>query len=123
MNVNWIITAFVIVDTTFTTFLHENNGEITLCYIAFDGHFDNIPTLEIVQRHGLHIITKLRTDSVLYLPPDAPYSGRERPKIFDEKVDVRNLPAQYCVQTTHDGDTQIQLFGGLSIQVRQLKRK
>ena len=98
------------IDTQITQFLHENNGKIPLRYIAFDGHFGNIPTLEMVQRHGLHIITKLRADSVLYLPPDAPYSGRGRPKIFGEKVDVRNLPTHYCVQTTHDGDTQMQLF-------------
>jgi putative transposase len=98
------------IDTQITQFLHENNGKIPLRYIAFDGHFGNIPTLEMVQRHGLHIITKLRADSVLYLPPDTPYSGRGRPKIFGEKVDVRNLPTHYCVQTTHDGDTQIQLF-------------
>ena len=98
------------IDTQITQFLHENNCKIPLRYIAFDGHFGNIPTLEIVQRHGLHIITKLRADSVLYLPLDTPYSGRGRPKIFGEKVDVRNLPTHYCVQTTHDGDTQIQLF-------------
>ena len=79
------------IDAQITQFLHENNGEIPLRYIAFDGHFGNIPTLEMVQRHGLHIITKLRTDSVLYLPPDAPYSGRGRPKIFGEKVDVLSL--------------------------------
>ena len=98
------------IDTQITQFLHENNGKIPLRYIAFDGHFGNIPTLEMVQRHGLHIITKLRADSVLYLPPDAPYSGRGRPKIFGEKVDVHNLPTHYCVQTTYDGDTQMQLF-------------
>ena len=62
------------IDTQITQFLHENNGKIPLRYIAFDGHFGNIPTLEMVQRHGLHIITKLRADSVLYLPPDTPYS-------------------------------------------------
>jgi len=98
------------IDTQITQFLHENNGKITLRYIAFDGHFGNIPTLEIVQRQGLHIITKLRADSVLYLLLNTPYSGRGRPKIFGEKVDIRNIPAQYCVQTTRDGDTQIQLF-------------
>jgi hypothetical protein len=92
------------------TIRHENNGEIPLRYIAFDGHFGNIPTLEIVQRHGLHIITKLRADSVLYLLLDTQYFGRGRPKIFGEKVDIRNIPVQYCVHTTHDGDTQIQLF-------------
>ena len=98
------------IDTQITQFLHENNGKIPLRYIAFDGHFGNIPTLEIVQRHGLHIITKLRADSVLYLSLNTPYSGRGRPKIFSEKVDIRNLPTHYCVQTTRDGDTQIQLF-------------
>jgi putative transposase len=98
------------IDTQITQFLHENNGKIPLRYIAFDGHFGNIPTLEIVQRHGLHIITKLRADSVLYLPLNTPYSGRGRPKVFGEKVDIYNIPVQYCVQTTHDGDTQIQLF-------------
>ena len=98
------------IDTQITQFLHENNGKIPLRYIAFDGHLGNIPTLEIVQLHGLHIITKLRTDSLLYLPLNTPYSGRGRPKIFGEKVDIRNIPAQYCVQTTYDGDTQTQLF-------------
>jgi hypothetical protein len=36
------------IDTQITQFLHENNGEISLRYIAFDGHFGNIPTLEMV---------------------------------------------------------------------------
>ena len=98
------------IDTQITQFLHENNGKIPLRHIAFDGHFGNIPTLEIVQRHGLHIITKLRADSVLYLPLNTQYSGRGRPKMFGEKVDVHNISTHYCVQMTHDGDTQIQLF-------------
>ena len=93
------------IDTQITQFSHENNGKIPLRYIAFNGHFSNIPTLEIAQRHGLHIITKLRTDSELYLPPDTPYSGRGRPEIFGKKVDVRNLPTHYCVQTTQWGHT------------------
>lgn len=98
------------IDAQIAQFLHENNAQIPLRYIACDGHFGNIPTLEVVQRHGLHIITKLRTDSVLYFPLDTPYSGRGRPKVFGEKVDIAHIPAQYCVQETHEGATHIQLF-------------
>jgi putative transposase len=98
------------IDAQIALFLHENNAKIPLRYIACDGHFGNIPTLEVVQRRGLHIITKLRTDSVLYFPLDTPYSGRGRPKVFGERVDVAHIPVQYCVQETQEGATHILLF-------------
>ena len=37
------------IDTQITQILHENNGGIPLRYIAFDGNFGNILTLEMVQ--------------------------------------------------------------------------
>jgi putative transposase len=98
------------IDAQLTQFLHENNGIIPLRYIALDGHFGNIPTLELVQQHGLHIITKLRSDSKLFFPHHAPYSGRGRPKVFGKKVDIRTLSDQYCVHTSHNGGIQTQLF-------------
>jgi putative transposase len=98
------------IDAQIAPFLHENNAKIPLRYIACDGHFGNIPTLEVVQRHGLHIFTKLRTDSILYFPLDTPYSRRGRSKVSGKKVDIAHIPAQYCVQETHEGATHIQLF-------------
>jgi len=31
-------------------------------------------------------------------------------KVFGEKVHIHLLPLEYCVHTTHDGNTQTQLF-------------
>ena len=48
-------------------------GLIPLTYLVMDGHFGNHPALHMVRQCGLHLISKLRCDSALYLPYDGPY--------------------------------------------------
>ena len=53
--------------------LKRMTGLISLTYLVLDGHFGNHPTLHMVRQCGLHLISKLRYDSALYLPYDGPY--------------------------------------------------
>ena len=44
------------------------SGFIPLSYLVLDGHFGNNNALQMARRVNLHIISKLRHDSALYLP-------------------------------------------------------
>jgi putative transposase len=43
-------------------------GGIPLTYLVLDGHFGTHPALQMVRQCHLHLISKLRCDSALYLP-------------------------------------------------------
>jgi len=52
------------------------NTDITLVYLVFDGAFGNNDALQMVRQCGLHLISKMRHDSALYLPYTGKYSGK-----------------------------------------------
>ncbi|QEP43519.1 hypothetical protein D5085_10515 [Ectothiorhodospiraceae bacterium BW-2] len=54
------------------------NGRVLIRYFVFDGAFGHNNALQMVQQLKLHLISKLRCNSALYLPYDGPYSGRGR---------------------------------------------
>lgn len=75
----------------------------TLCpvsYLVLDGHFGNNNALQMTRRCQLHLISKLRADSALYLPYTGPYAGRGPRRIYGDKLDVQALPAHTLRQTT-----------------------
>ena len=51
-------------------------GLVPLRYLVLDGHFGNAAALQMARTCDLHLISKLRSDSALYLPFDGPYAGR-----------------------------------------------
>ena len=75
-------------------------GLIPLTYVALDGHFGNYPALSMVRQCDLHLISKLRCDSALYLPYDGPYSGHGPHRKYGDKLDYRHLPDAYLKETT-----------------------
>ena len=58
------------------TVLATMDGFIPIRYFLLDGYFGNNHTLQRVRACGLHLISKLRRDAALYLPPTTPYRGR-----------------------------------------------
>jgi putative transposase len=46
-----------------------------LTYLVLDGHFGNNVALQMARQCNLQLISKLRTDSALYLPYDGAYAG------------------------------------------------
>ncbi len=78
-------------------------GTLSITYLALDGHFGNNNALQMGCQCGLHLVSKLRHHAALYFPYDGPNSGRGRPRKYGDRVDYRNLPEQFLVDTTRDG--------------------
>ena len=65
-----------------------------------DGHFGNNNALQMTRRCHLHLLSKLRADSALYLPYTGPSAGRGPRRIDGDKRAVQALPAHTLRQTT-----------------------
>ncbi|ACC79283.1 IS4 family transposase [Nostoc punctiforme] len=77
---------------------------IPLTYLVVDGHFGNNNALQMVRQVNLHIISKLRHDSALYIPYENPDSNKRSRRKYGEKLDYRNLPEKYlCKSDIEDG--------------------
>jgi DDE superfamily endonuclease len=73
---------------------------IPLAYLLLDGHFGNHPALQMVRQCGLHLISKLRCDSALYLPYDGPYKGHGPHPKYGDKLNYPHLPDKYLKHIT-----------------------
>ena len=74
-------------------------GGIPITYFIFDGAFGNNNSLQMVQRCGLHLISKLRRDSALYFS----YTGEQKKygtnRKYGNKLDYDKIPDNYLVST------------------------
>jgi hypothetical protein len=93
-----------------TAQLHLMAGRIPLAYLILDGHFGNHPALHMVRQCGLHLISKLRCDSALYLPYDGPYQGHGPHRKYGAKLDYRQLPASCLKTTTIEGPIETRIY-------------
>jgi hypothetical protein len=82
------------------TLLTRIGGLLPLSYLVLDGHFGNAAALQMAQHGNLHLISKLRCDSALYMPYDGPYAGRGPHRIYGDKINPRALPERYRWQTS-----------------------
>jgi len=85
-------------------------GLIPLTYLVLDGHFGHHAALHMVRQLGLHLISKLRCDSALYLPYTGPYQGHGPHRQYGEKLDYRHLPDQCLKQTTSEGQIETRIY-------------
>ena len=77
---------------------------IRVGYCLLDGAFGNNNALQMVRQCQLHLISKLRYDSVLYLPFTGPQLPRGQKRKYGARIDCRNLPdIALRQQTTQDG--------------------
>ncbi len=84
-------------------------ASLTLTYLVLDGHFGNQNAVLMARRLGLHLISKLRSDSALHYPYDGPYAGRGPHRIYGERIDPTAIPERFLKQTTveHEIETRI----------------
>lgn len=85
-------------------------GLIQVTYLVLDGHFGNHPTLHMVRQVGLHLISKLRCDSALYLPYAGPYQGHGPHRKYGDKLDCRHLPDTCLKETTTAGQIETRIY-------------
>lgn len=81
-----------------------------LTYLVLDGHFGNNGALQMARRCHLHLVSKLRSDSALYLPYAGPYAGRGPRRIYGDKLDLQAIPEHYLRQTTDDDQIETRIY-------------
>ena len=85
-------------------------GLLPLTYLVVDGHFGNNNALQMTRQCHLHLISKLRSDSALYLPYDGPYAGRGPHRIYGDKINPRSMPTGLLRQTTVDNGIETRIY-------------
>ncbi len=88
------------IQTMILQLLDRIGALLPLTYLVLDGHFGNNAALQMAQQCKLHLISKLRCDSALYLPYDGPYAGRGPRRIYGDKLDPRSIPERYLRHTS-----------------------
>jgi putative transposase len=90
--------------------LERIGGVLPLTYLVLDGHFGNAAALKMARGCTLHLISKLRADSALYLPYDGPYAGRGPRRIYGDKLPPRAIPERYLCQTSVAKDIETRIY-------------
>ena len=90
--------------------LERIGGGLELTYLVLDGHFGTAAALQMARGCTLHLISKLRSDSALYLPYDGPYAGRGPRRIYGDKLTPRAIPERYLCQTTVEKENESRIY-------------
>ena len=64
----------------------------------------------MVRQVGLHLVSKLRHNSALYLPYSGPYAGRGPHRKYGKKLDYRHIPAAYLQVTSIDEEIETHIY-------------
>jgi hypothetical protein len=83
---------------------------LQLDYFVFDGAFGNNDAMQMVRQLGLHLISKLRHDSALYLPYNGAYSGRGPRKKYGDKLNYRDIPETYLKLSSTEKDIETKIY-------------
>jgi len=65
---------------------------LQVTYFVYDGALGNNSALQMVKQTRLHLISKLRHDSKLFLPYQGEYQGKGRPRKYGDRLTLDNLP-------------------------------
>lgn len=85
-------------------------GFIPLTYLVLDGHFGNNNALQMTRQVNLHLISKLRHDSALYIPDQKTDPNCRSRRKYGDKIDYRNIPEEYLRQSSVDEDIQTDIY-------------
>ncbi|MFM6609407.1 MAG: transposase, partial [Dolichospermum sp.] len=83
---------------------------IPLTYLVVDGHFGNNNALQMARQVKLHIISKLRHDSALYIPYQHPDPNHRSRRKYGDRFDCHNIPGEYSRQSSIDEDIQTDIY-------------
>jgi hypothetical protein len=90
--------------------LEQIGDTFKVVYFIFDGEFSHNDALQMVRQVDLHLISKLRYNSALYLPYDGPYSGRGSRRKYGQKLDYQNILSEYLKGTSIDKEIKTQIY-------------
>jgi DDE superfamily endonuclease len=81
-----------------------------LTYLVLDGHFGTNAAMQMALRCHLQLISKLRSDSALFLPYDGPYAGHGPHRIYGDKLNPRAIPERFVRQTTVANQIETRIY-------------
>jgi putative transposase len=91
--------------------LERINPLCLIRHLALDGHFGNNNVTQVVRQSlGLHIISKLRNDSALYLRYDGAQPRVGAPKRYGAKLDYHQIPTKYRVHISTEKQIQTEIY-------------
>lgn len=64
-------------------------------YFVYDGAFGNNAAVQMTRQTGLHLISKLRSNSALYFEWEGVYAGKGRCPCYGDRVDYAALPDRH----------------------------
>ena len=78
--------------------------KMSVVYFVLDGHFGNAPACQMVRQLDLHLISKMRADAALYLPPTSLQKQTTPQRKYGDRLDFAQLPdALLCSTSAQDG--------------------
>lgn len=83
---------------------------IPLTYLVLDGHFGNNNALQMTRQVNLHIISKVRYDSALYIPYQNPDPNCRSHRKYGDKIDYYNIPEKYLCKSTIEDEIQTDIY-------------
>ena len=85
-------------------------ADLGLVYFVYDGALGNNSGLQTVTPTGLHLISKLRHDSKLYLPYTGVYSGKGRRRKYGEKLTLETLTEAHLKAESVEKDIRTRVY-------------
>ncbi len=90
--------------------LQQIKGFVPLTYLLLDGHFGNNNALQMARQLNLHLISKLRYDSALYLPYENPEPDKKCRRKYGEQLNYSQIPAQYLKHSTVERQIKTEVY-------------
>jgi len=84
--------------------------DLSLVYFVYDGALGNNAGLQTVTQTGLHLISKLRHDSKLYLPFGGEYSGKGRRRKYAERLTLETLTDAHLKSDAVEKDIRTRVY-------------
>src|SRR6266498_3602114 len=98
------------IQTQIGALLTRIGGLLPLTYLVLDGHFGNAAALQMALECKLQLISKLRSDSALYLPYTGPYAGRGPRRIYGDKLNPLSIPERHLCQTRVEKGIETRIY-------------
>ena len=86
--------------------LHTIGETIPLEYLLLDGKFGHNNAMQMTRQMGLHLVSKLRYDSALYLP----YQGTNSRRKYGDKLNPRKMPQQFLCHTITEEEWRLDYY-------------
>ena len=84
-------------------------------YFVYDGAFGNNAAVQMTRSVGLHLISKLRNNSALYVEWSGVYAGRGCYPKYGERVDYQNLPQESLKSEAVTGSVRTRIYQFIAV--------